>query len=345
MDAGAIQGLLEKLGCERIKVSGRGWVNATCPFATWKHSGGRDEHPSFGVQVASGGRSFYRCHGCQNSGGLIQMLWKLGEVSGKNFSDLAALVNKEDQSSLNEMKKRASQAAYEPQPIEVAGVTVSPDNAPRKHRDKLELVESPLLPEDHALRFRELDDESRDYLYKKRGFAQQTIELWELGWQPEARRIVVPIRDLKGRLVALSGRAIDENREPKWLHSTGFRRDFYLYGEHRITPGGTGYVVEGFFDVIGLWEKGYVGGAAIMGGHISKIQVLKLIQLFSRIVVVPDGDNPGYETARRVEQELRGRIPVRVADVPHGKDPDELTFEELAELVGPPDREVTRKEA
>jgi DNA primase len=92
-----------------------------------------------------------------------------------------------------------------------------------------------------------------------------------------------------------------------------------------------GYLTEGFFDVMRLQQQG-VNAFAIMGSYLSAVQVDKITQMFSRIILVPDGDKPGAEAASRIGTMLSGRIPVSVFSMEDGKDPDELTEDELARL-------------
>jgi DNA primase len=101
--------------------------------------------------------------------------------------------------------------------------------------------------------------------------------------------------------------------------------------------GRTGYVVEGFFDVIGLWQSGYRNAVAIMGSYPSKHQVEKMTKFFTNIVIVPDGDNAGRDMALKVMEAVKPFLPVHMVDMPSGKDPADLSPSELADRLGPPD--------
>jgi DNA primase len=134
--------------------------------------------------------------------------------------------------------------------------------------------------------------------------------------------------------VGISGRAFHAEQLPKYLHSSGFRRDYYLYGEYQARTGERGFLCEGFFDVIYLRQYGY-NAVAMLGSHLSRFQVEKLVKFFSDVVIVPDGDGPGYEAAKKAEAQLSPRLPTIVAKVPFGKDPDQLDENELTSLLGP----------
>jgi hypothetical protein len=333
MDAIHVRELLERLGCKVYR--GSPWIPASCPFAQWDHSGGTDKNPSFHVAADDTGHSGYKCKTCHAVGDLRQLLWRLSLKSGRDLSALASFVEQYDTISPEKVAKMMEKLPYErEEPKEIAGIVVHAELG----RDGAgEEVELPALPESTLDAFRVIPDDVMAYLTKKRGLSLATIKTWELGWHPGARRISIPIRDLKGRLVAVSGRAFDPGVKPKFMHSKGFQRDYYLYGEHLCQTGGVGFLVEGFFDAIALWQRGYRNPLCFMGSGLSKFQVVKVVKLCERAVIVPDGDKPGYEIADRVYKALQPHLWKTIpAHVPEGKDPDELTEAELEEILGPP---------
>jgi hypothetical protein len=213
----------------------------------------------------------------------------------------------------------------------VAGVSVSPwlaDAVPAN-------VKLEVLPESTLDPIRTIPDFVMEYLTgPKRRLSLESIKMWELGWHAGVRRVAIPIRDAEGSLVGISGRAFYERQSPKYLHSSGFRRDYYLYGERLIKRGVKGFLCEGFFDVIYLHQMGY-NAVAMLGSHLSRFQAEKLTQFFSELVIIPDGDGPGYEAAEKAQVQLASRLPTRIANVPEGKDPDELDSDEMIEILGP----------
>lgn len=78
-------------------VLGNGWLNTTCPLAPWRHGGGVDTRPSFGVSVNSEGPSFFCCFGCMSEAkplhGLLQAFFVL---SGQYPRELARLYLREE---------------------------------------------------------------------------------------------------------------------------------------------------------------------------------------------------------------------------------------------------------
>jgi DNA primase len=217
----------------------------------------------------------------------------------------------------------------------VAGVQVSVSFAEALRKSITETI----LPESDRLIYKNLSVEAQKYLKgPERRLLASTIDAWELGWNWKNRRVMIPIRNADWKLVALSGRAIDPGVRPTYMHSKGFHRDYYLYGEHRIvTKGGRGILVEGFFDVMGLWQKGYPGAVAMMGTWLSDLQVEKIVALFKELVIIPDGDAPGLEAADRILKQLKHKVSVRiVGGIPKDMDPDCLSPEFLSNELGPP---------
>ena len=130
--------------------------------------------------------------------------------------------------------------------------------------------------------------------------------------------------------------AINQYRDNAIGHghqSTGFHRDFFLFGEHLVERGDTGYLVEGHFDAMYLRQMGYGNAVATMGSHLSGIQVEKCVIMFNEVVIFPDGDQAGGEAALRWEHALKGRVPVAVADCVPEMDPDNYDEDQLEDLL------------
>ena len=176
----------------------------------------------------------------------------------------------------------------------------------------------------------EVSDNIRKYL-RDRGMLDKTIDKWELGYSKQQRRISIPIRNEGGELVAISGRAYGSH-QPKYLHSK-FHRNVVLYGEHLIEPGKECYLVEGFFQALAIDQAGYPNALARMGTHLSKWQKQKIDRCFNKLVIVPDGDDAGMESAHKIYQEMKDTMPCQIVDMPPGKDADSLELGQLHEVL------------
>jgi len=336
MDVEPVEELFKVIGCSNLKY-GLKWVNATCPFAAYRHSKGSDKHPSFGIRVSTG-LSHFRCLACGVVGDMHTLVWKLGRYKGKGdwYDQASRLVMRDtpDEGDLGGMMDSQDVRPDARARLERATYWGTSKTPAKPVALSLDTLEYPVLAEDDLRQFRELSPAARDYLMgPTRKLAPHTLELWELGWQPHARRIVVPVRDWDGRLVGLTGRAIDPDNKPKFLHSTGFKRDYFLFGEHLVERGERGYLVEGHFDAIYLRQMGYPNTVAVMGSWVSAVQVEKIVQMFSSVTIFPDGDDAGAQAAEKWEYALKGRLPVNVIDVVVGRDPDEYDQGELDDML------------
>lgn len=345
MRADDIAELLAKLGCNRIRQNFSGWVNASCPFApfTKLHKNRDDSRPSFGVRISDEGRSHYRCFTCQAKGSLTDLLMRMRVLmaqegqSTEAFTDLFQWVKAKDREiaeSTDALRSALDRVEHRPSgPVTVGGIRLSANTARAAlgwNYDQPETV----LDEAELQQFEPLNGEAHDYL-KSRGLDEQAIVDWGFLWHSQARRIAIPVRDCRQRLVGISGRSLEGESKRKFLHSSGFQRDRYLFGEQRLREGGdgTGIVVEGFFDAIHLWQHGYQG-VAIFGTHISSIQIEKLTRFFKKAVILPDGDTPGLDAAQKMADLIERRMPVRIAPMPMGRDPDELSPLDLQTVLG-----------
>ena len=307
---------LHVAGASKVRV-GPEWVKSTCPVAYMRHGGGRDEHPSFAVRIEVGGESRCRCLACGYHGPLYPLAWKLSNprlfalAQVNNMADWGEEVPSGLQGRVSKMVGAYWGGAPEPKGV----VDLAKKNEP---------LEEALLEE-----FQPLPKWVQNYL-DDRGMREETITAWELGYHPEKGRLSIPIRDGEGNLVALSGRALKEQR-PKYLHSK-FKRDLILYGMH-LAEGDTAYLCEGFFQAIAIWQLGKRTPFARMGTHLSKNQAQIILDGFKELVIVPDGDEAGYKSADELANRLCDRIPVRVAAMPEGFDADTLPPNALREAL------------
>jgi DNA primase len=144
-------------------------------------------------------------------------------------------------------------------------------------------------------------------------------------------RLLFPIHDLRGRVVAFGGRLLGEG-EPKYLNSpeTGiFHKGATLYHLHEakqaIRRDGRALVVEGYFDVLRLVLAGVENVVAPLGTALTDEQASLLRRYTSSIVLLYDSDEAGLRaTFRAGDVLLRHGLEARVATLPPGEDPDTL---------------------
>lgn len=172
-----------------------------------------------------------------------------------------------------------------------------------------------------------------------RGLTAETIRTFGVGTYRGKGflrgRIVIPIHNEHGDLVAYVGRALG-NEEPKYRFPVGFRKSQVLFNLHRACASGarTVIVVEGFFDTFAVHQAGYPAVVALMGSTLSAQQAELLSHAFDRVLLLLDGDAAGRQGTTVVTRALATRTPVSVITLEEGVQPDQLTPEQVQRYVG-----------
>lgn len=166
-----------------------------------------------------------------------------------------------------------------------------------------------------------------------RGISDSTVAAWELGWDAEQRRIVIPVKDERGRLLFLIKRAVRVQDNPRYLYPDGSDRNGVLFGIGHIDLGvvkSAGLVVvEGSLDTIINHQNGLKNTIGILGSHLSEIQARKIANLRPvRVYTMFDADAAGVGATISVTTQLQ-RVPIFICRYPKGKtDPAQLDRQE-----------------
>ncbi len=148
-------------------------------------------------------------------------------------------------------------------------------------------------------------------------------------------RIVFPIRDARGRAIALGGRAMDPDARAKYLNSPEtllFDKGRSLYNmkpaREACGQGETLIVAEGYMDTIALSEAGFGAVVAPLGTAITEDQLALMWRMHPEPVIALDGDAAGLRAAMRLIDLalplLEAGRSLRFALMPAGMDPDDL---------------------
>jgi DNA primase len=148
-------------------------------------------------------------------------------------------------------------------------------------------------------------------------------------------RVMFPICDLGGRIVAFGGRALDKEAKAKYLNSpetTLFHKGGMLYNaataRKAAHQGAPVIVVEGYMDVIAMVTAGYEAAVAPLGTALTEDQLALLWKMVDEPMLCFDGDAAGRRAAyRSVDLALPHLKPgksLRFASLPQGHDPDDL---------------------
>ncbi len=311
-----------------------------CPFHT-------EKSPSFNVSAT---RKTYHCFGCGAGGTAIRFLM---EHDGLQFGE--ALRRLAEAAGI-----RIEEEAWDP-------------NAEReaKQRAVLKEVHKEIADFYHQLLLRhQAADAARQYL-KSRGFSSDMAKNWQMGYAPEPstgllrewaakhkyspellreagilaqsddgrlyprlrHRLMFPIRDDNGAVVAFSGRVLSPDQKGgKYVNSPEtpiFSKSKVLFGfdksKRAIAKAGRAIVCEGQLDIIAAFEAGVQNVVAPLGTAFTEQHAKMLKRLTEEVVLCFDSDNAGFNAAEKSFKILTpAGLQVRVASLPKGEDPDSM---------------------
>ena len=328
-----------------LKKSGREF-KACCPF----HS---EKSPSFWV---SPDKQFYHCFGCGAHGTVIGFLMqyeKLGFLDA--VADLAARAGLELPREAQSAREPGSADLYEvmANAARFYGQNLADSPRPRAYLEqrgiaapscaKFALGYAPDSWNALLNRFGAQENERRRLLQ-----VGLIIERDSRGGQGAAGfydrfrdRLMFPIRDSRGRVLAFGGRVIDQG-EPKYLNSPEtplFHKGSELYGLYEARQARTDFkrlmIVEGYMDVVRLHQAGITYAVATLGTATTQEHLHKVFRMTSELVFCFDGDRAGRQAAwRALENALplaRDGRELKFMFLPEGHDPDTLVAAEGAD--------------
>jgi DNA primase len=143
-------------------------------------------------------------------------------------------------------------------------------------------------------------------------------------------RVMFPIPDARGQVLAFGGRILQDEASAKYLNSPEtdlFFKGRSLYGMDKArqsaASAGRFYLVEGYFDVIALHQYGIANAVAPLGTALTSDHVQVLRRLAPSVMLVFDGDAAGVGAAlRTLDLFMNSGVDVRVLLLPLGEDPD-----------------------
>ncbi len=145
-------------------------------------------------------------------------------------------------------------------------------------------------------------------------------------------RLVFPIHDQIGRVIAFGARKIRDEDEPKYLNSPEskvFDKGATLFALHQasrsIQNQRHAIITEGYIDAIACHQAGFTNTVATLGTALTHKHAVILERLCSSVTLLFDGDDAGQRAAdRALEVFFTRTIDVRIASIPEGADPDDL---------------------
>ena len=182
-------------------------------------------------------------------------------------------------------------------------------------------------------------DCSHPYL-ARRGITQKTAVEFGVGFYAGPGlmhgRLVIPIHNADGELVAYCGRSVDQT-QPRYRLPSGFTKSEILFNLHRVAAGmeNSVVVVEGFFDCMKVHQAGIRSVVGLMGSALYAPQRQALLERFRHIILMLDGDPTGRKATIVIAQQLQPHCHVRVVSLPDGVQPDQLPAEDIGSALQP----------
>lgn len=317
-----------------------------CPF----HS---EKSPSFSVNA---GRQFFHCFGCGVGGDAFSFLMKM---EGLSFPD--AVRRLAERTGIELEERRLSPEEERRQQEKERLFRINEIAASYFHR---------MLMEDPA------GEPGRQYL-KGRGYGRKGAGDYQIGFAPNGwegltrhleregvnlqdarvlglirprkegrgdydlfrQRLIFPIFNLAGRVVAFGGRVLDDSK-PKYINSPEspiYHKGKVLFGLYQarqsMRQAGEAILVEGYFDQLALNRSGVPHAVATCGTALTPEHAKLLKRYVQRVLLLFDQDAAGRKATFKAMETLQGEgLPTAVVDLAAGEDPDSFLQREGSEL-------------
>ncbi|MBU4315461.1 DNA primase [Patescibacteria group bacterium] len=323
----------------QLKNAGSGGFKACCPF----HS---EKTPSFYVSKE---KQIWHCFGCNKGGDLLSFIMEMEGIDFPQALEIAAKkagVTLPDRRAPENMEQRDVLLDMHVVAQKLFAKILFDHNRAKEARDYLNkrgISQSDC--EKFGLGFALEEWSMLVEFFKKRGYKDSLIIDSGLAKKRQVgdglidrfrNRIMIPLYDAQGHVVGFTGRALQEteNSGPKYLNSSEtliYNKRSILYGLHlakvEIRKKKSVIIVEGNLDVIASHKAGVENIVASSGTALTELQLQILKKLTNTLIFCLDGDNAGYEAAKRgIDLALSLGFNVKVISIPKelGKDTDDV---------------------
>lgn len=169
-------------------------------------------------------------------------------------------------------------------------------------------------------------------------YAKDTLDTFQVGFDPVENRVGLPIRDDKNTLCGYTGRTVysdfKEKGIVKWKHyaksniSENFFNIYNGIAESKLKNNAI-IIVEGPKDAMWLWQNGFKNTIACLTNKITSVQKGLLLKNFMDVYLFLDGDSGGEVGKSAIYKEIQGYFNIFEVKIQDGKDPDDLSKEEI----------------
>ena len=318
----------------QVERRGSGYM-AKCPF----HKGGEESNASMKIYEETG---TYHCFTCKETGNAISFLMKHDNLDFvEAVEQLASYVGMEipktekfskTNSVSIDINNKAAEIFYEQLTHDFGKNTINylkdrgiSGETAKFFRLGYSNIKSPSLYEKLSKEFEQKDlDESGLFGKNDNGEFYDRFK----------DRLMFPIRNIKGDAIAFGGRLLqDKEKQAKYLNSPAtktYNKKYELYGLHEVRQHNKRpesiYVVEGYMDVVGLFEHGIKNAVASSGTAFTQEQLRKILNYTNKVYIVFDGDEAGMKASWRTVENammlLREDTRINFIFLAEGEDPD-----------------------
>mgnify|MGYP003289968288 CR=1 FL=1 len=316
-----------------LKRSGRSYFGL-CPFH-------KEKTPSFSVSVD---KQIFHCFGCGAGGNVLHFIQKIENIDFKESIELlaerAGIVLPTETGSSDDKKQRLKEKIYD----------INQQVAMFYHEN---LYKPTAKSGQEYVKKRKLDNkalknfligyaDSNNSVYKflkEKGFTEEEILESRLVNKTERgtfidryrNRLIFPIQDVRGRVVAFGGRVLD-NSLPKYINSPEnlvYNKSRTLYGLNvaKNSKKSEIIMVEGYMDTVSLHQRGIDNVVASCGTALTEAQGRMLKKYCDKVIISYDSDTAGQNATLRGLEILKNLgCDVRILQMEGAKDPDEFVI-------------------
>ena len=317
----------------KIQPSGQNY-KALCPFHV-------EKTPSFHISTA---KQVYKCFGCGEGGDVINFVMKMENL---DFMDAVRLLANRCGIDINfnidEETKQKIELSKKYQDIHTEAARFYFSNLVKSKNRGYDYLRNRGLDDKTIKRFglgysQDSWNSLMDYLIEEKGYSQE--ELLECGligkstkidkyYDKFRNRVMFPIFDYRGNVIGFGGRVLDDSL-PKYLNSPDtliFNKRHNLYGlnfARKNLSSRTVILVEGYMDLISLYQYGIQIAVATLGTALTSQQARLIKRYADNVIISYDSDGPGTKASlRAIDILVEAGLSVKVLDLKDAKDPDE----------------------
>lgn len=317
----------------KIQPSGQNY-KALCPFHV-------EKTPSFHISTA---KQVYKCFGCGEGGDVINFVMKMENL---DFMDAVRLLANRCGIDINfnidEETKQKIELSKKYQDIHTEAARFYFANLVKSKNRGYDYLRNRGLDDKTIKRFglgysQDSWNSLMDYLIEEKGYSQE--ELLECGligkstktdkyYDKFRNRVMFPIFDYRGNVIGFGGRVLDDSL-PKYLNSPDtliFNKRHNLYGlnfARKNLSSRTVILVEGYMDLISLYQYGIQIAVATLGTALTSQQARLIKRYADNVIISYDSDGPGTKASlRAIDILVEAGLSVKVLDLKDAKDPDE----------------------